>query len=419
MIQYISLLVFNQSIYIATVLNMANSFALLGEATPALELLLHLITDASAERGSLPKKDAKSVSPLRTTMYGQGSMKGQISVDKEDLDLLWRLYHISTLAEDWATSLAAAEEILAVVESGTVSDDIPIVRAALIFALLQCHRPSLAMEKYVEWKDRDAKGALGALFGLFEADASISTSSANMEKSAKGNGSIEGVQTVSDQCEEAADIVDCELNEVESVDDDGDGDGDVVLAGELGVATDNNRGISLVLMGKTKEAFAAFEEASVDRSSSNSQDMSWLLLRPRFNLSLLLWREGHRSEAAKVWMGTRILGPQTTSCDGDSDYQTKDLRTLLQEAISRHGLYCAKEKASGEMQAGTGEHIMPWRSADDNNVCYTGEGGTHIVGLDMEQVLAFDVIVLQHAVAERSKRESREFNNTFSGISRS
>ena len=408
----------NNNFFTATVLSMAKSFALLGEACPSEELLLHLVSDASCARGlsSASDKDNKTVKKM--ILHGnEGAAKRTSDGEWEDeRAILWQLFHISTLAEDWATGLAAAEELAAGVDNNnTLLDDTSMARASLIFAILQCHRHSLAIEKYVEWKDQGVTGALGALFDLFEADALITSCTVGMstEESAKGKrgGSIENVQEIFGKCEAAADKVENELNEDKGSDDDGSGSFGTGISSELGIATDNNRGISFVLTGKVKEALAAFEKASIDRLSTKSQDMSWLLFRPRFNLALLLWREWHRNEATKVWMGTRKLGPQARE---GNECQTKDLSAILQEAISRYGLYCAKKKASDP----TCTHglITPWLPTDDTSsasVSNTGECGTHFLGMNTEQVLAFDVVVLQHAVSERSKRESREFNSTF------
>lgn len=405
----------NNNSFTATVLSTAKSFALLGEARPSEEFLLHLVSDASCARGLSSASDKDDKTAKKIILHGNEGAANRVFDGKweEERSILWQLYHISTLAEDWATGLAAAEALAAGVDNNkTLLDDTPMARAALIFAILQCHRHSLAMEKCVEWKDQDVKGALGALFDLFEADALITSCTVGMstEESAKG-GSIESVQAIFDKCEAAVDKVENELNEDNESDDDGSGSLDIGIRSELGIATDNNRGISFVLTGKVKEALAAFEEASIDRLSIKSQDMSWLLLRPRFNLALLLWREGHRHEATKVWMGTRKFGPQARE---GNECQTKDLSAILQEAISRHGLYCAKKKAPGP----TCTHglITPWLPTDDTSsasVSNTGECGTHFLGVNMEQVLAFDVVVLQHAVTERSKRESREFNSNF------
>jgi len=404
--------------YRATVLCMAKSFAVLGEARPSEELLLHLVSAASCARGlsSASDKDNKTVKKM--ILHGNEGATKRASDGKgeDERAILWQLYHISTLAEDWATGLAAAEELAAHVDSNiTLLDDALMARAALIFALLQCHRHSLAIEKYVEWKDQGVTGALGALFDLFEADALITSctvgTSEDESAKGKGGGSIESVRAIFGKYEATVNMVENELNGDNESDDDGSWSFDIAISSELGIATDNNRGISFVLTGRVNEALAAFEEASIDRLSTKSRDMSWLLLRPRFNLALLLWREGHRNEATKVWMGTRKLGPQAHE---GNECQTKDLSAILQEAISRHGLYCAKKTASDP----TCTHglITPWLPTDDTSsasVSNTGECATHFSGVNMEQVLAFDVVVLQYAVSERSKRESREINSTF------
>ena len=150
--------------YEATVLGMANCFVMLGEATPAEELLLHLnaksVVSASDESPSIS-------TPLKMSL---GS--GDIASSTSKADLLWRIFFVSTLAEDWATCLAAAENLLDSTEgNNSLCNDLSCARAALIFSFLQCYRQSDALDKYVEWSNHDVGGSLGALLSLYEADA--------------------------------------------------------------------------------------------------------------------------------------------------------------------------------------------------------------------------------------------------------
>jgi len=322
----------------------------------------------------------------------------------KDVDLLWRIFFVSTLAEDWATCLAVAENLVDSIGSDNPHlDDVPCARAACIFALLQCHRYSDALSKYVEWCDhRDVGGSLGALFALYEADGLLSTEGGSVE-TPKTKSVYKGISNVSDMCQLAIEKqIESEEVTDKVVNDDGICDDDP----SLDVATDNNQGISFILEGNTKEALLAFEDASKSRSDSD-----WLLLRPRFNLSLLLWREGNRTEAANVWMGTRNLGD-----NGNDSYQGKDLRAKMDEAISRHGLYCAKKRSKPDeisAEAADGAKVLPWRSGNGQNAG-DGENISQLSGMDLEQILAFDVAVLQHAVAERSRKKSSR--NSFGGI---
>ena len=389
---------------------MAKSFALLGEPYPAEELLLYLLSSKPSTRRVFSPRpsgdDNRTVLPKKTILYCDEGTAKLGSDDFLDMErsILWQVYHISTLAEDWATSLATAEELARCVGN----DDMPMARVAFIFALLQCHRPSVAMEKCIEWKHKEVRGALGAMFSSFEADGLIMNNNVftGKEVSVKGNrsGSIEYAKKIYDKCQAAVDQLENAWNQDRDSEDNCSGSVDLATSREFNIAMENNRGISLVLTGRTKEALAAFEEASIDRrSTKTSRDMSWLLFRPRFNLALLLWREGYRNEAAKVWMGTRKLGDEASSTN---KYLSKDLRAVLQEAISRHGLFCAKKKASGRdsMSNVARENVTLWLPTNDKAACYAGESGTHVLGLSLEQVLAFDVVVLQHTVAERSKR---------------
>ena len=88
----------------------------------------------------------------------------------------------------------------------------------------------------------------------------------------------------------------------------------------------------------------------------------------------------------------------------------------MDEAISRHGLYCAKKRSKSDDisgEAADGPKVMYWRSDNGQN---TGDGEkiSHLSGMNLEQILAFDVAVLQHAVAERSRKNSSR--NSFGGI---
>ena len=380
--------------YRATILGISNSFVMLGDATPAEELLLHL----NAKPATSSSGSGQNGTALKIALGDNDN-----NTSTKDVDLLWRIFFVSTLAEDWATCLAVAENLVDSIGSDNPHlDDVPCARAACIFALLQCHRYPDALSKYVEWCDhRDVGGSLGALFALYEADGLISTEGGSVE-TPKTKSVYKGISNVSEKCQlaiekqiESEEVTDKVVNDDGSCDDDP----------SLDVATDNNQGISFILEGNTKEALLAFEDASKSRSDSD-----WLLLRPRFNLSLLLWREGNRTEAANVWMGTRNLGDS-----GNDSYQGKDLRAKMDEAISRHGLYCAKKRSKSDeisREAADGAKVLPWRSGNGQNAG-DGENISHLSGMDLEQILAFDVAVLQHAVAERSRKKSSR--NSFGG----
>ena len=385
--------------YEATVLGMANCFVMLGEATPAEELLLHLnaklVVSASDESPSISR-------PLKMSL---GS--GDIASSTSKADLLWRIFFVSTLAEDWATCLAAAENLVDSTEgNNSLCNDLSCARAALIFSFLQCYRQSDALDKYVEWSNDNVRGSLGALLSLYEADALLLVG--------RGKGDDEEVETKLDGVEISTVHEKCRLaieQQFESDDttDEVVSNGDTCSDLSLDIATDNNQGISCLLEGNTKEALLAFEDASKARPDSDL-----LLLRPRFNLSLLLWREGYKSEATKVWMGTRNLEDA-----GLKPSQGNELRAKMEEAISRHALYCAKKKSMpGDALGGTtdGAKITPWRSGDAENTGDEEKDKTaHLSGMDLEQILAFDVVVLQHAATESSRRESSR--NSFGGFS--
>ena len=374
--------------YQATVLGMANCFVMLGEATPAEELLLHLNAISSVST----LDDGPSISrPLKISLGD-----GDITTSSSEADLMWRIFFVSTLAEDWVTCLAAAENLTEKTGGkNSLCKDLSCARGALIFSLLQCHRQSDALDKYVEWSKDDVGGPLGALLSLYEADGFISVGGGEgggKELETKVDG--KGVSVVHDKCRLAIEKQFESGDTTEEVVSDGDSYSNVLLD----IATDNNQGISLILEGNTKEALLAFEDASKARPGSDL-----LLLRPRFNKSLLLWREGYKSEATKVWMGTRNIEDA-----GLKLHQGNDLRAKMEEAITRHALYCAKKRSTPGDALGIAADeakITPWRSDDAQNIG-DEEKTSHLSGMDLEQILAFDVVVLQHAVTEPSRKES-------------
>ena len=85
--------------------------------------------------------------------------------------------------------------------------------------------------------------------------------------------------------------------------------------------------------------------------------------------------------------------------------EASDLRGKMEEAISRHALYCAAKKRStpgNALEVATEKaKITPWSSGDVQSIGGE-EKASHLSGMDLEQVLAFDVIVLQHAITEKS-----------------
>lgn len=372
--------------YQATALGMADRFVLLGEATRAVELLKSLNPNSSISTSDRNQ----SSTPLKISLGNR-----EITNSSKE-DLLWRIFFVATLAEDWATSLAAAEKL---VEAGNDSlcKDVPCARAALIFSLLQCHRQSDALDKYVEWSDCDVGGSLGALLSLYEADALISVKGDDNDAPKPKIGGKE-ISAIHEKCRLAIE----QQFESEDITDSITGDDNICSDLSLDIATDNNQGISFILQGNTKDALLAFEDASKARPDVDNL----LLLRPRFNLSLLLWREGHKSEAAKVWMGTRNLQENNIG-----PYQGEALHAKMEEAISRHALFCARKRsASGDALgvATDGAKISPWRSGEGQRTD-DEEETSHLLGMgmDLEQILAFDIVVLQHAVTEMKRNESR------------
>ena len=371
---------------------------MLGEATPALELLLHLNAKTSV---STSDKGPDISGPSKISLGDRDSANSTSRAD-----LMWRIFFASTLAEDWVTCLAAAKNLVETTEEDNLLySDLPCARAALIFSLLQCHRQSDALDKYVEWSNDDVGGSLGALLSLYEADALLLVGGGKgggKEVETKLDGA--GVSAVHEKCRLA---IQQQFESDETTDDDV-GDENFCSDLSLDIATDNNQGISCILEGNTKEALLAFEDASKARPNSDL-----LLLRPRFNLSLLLWREGYKSEATKVWMGTRNLEDS-----GLKSSQGNDFRAKMEEAISRHALYCAKKRSTPGDALGVatdGAKIMPWRSGDAKNVGDEEKDKTaHPSGMDLEQILAFDVVVLQHAATESSRKESSR--NSFGGL---
>ena len=310
-----------------TVSNMAHCFALLGEAGAAVELLLYILTMAPSPKCELNGSNVTTKLVLtkdRCLPYNGYGKKAPCldGVPSDDLpSLMWRLLYASSLSGDWVTCLSATEELCkggdqvataSIDDGGTGNVDASCARA---FVLLQCHRPSLAMERC----DQIMSARLGKedvpleiSLVLYKADAIISTEAGFYDNAndgvgldvEKGGGGVQAVQELT--CRALALLQEMILSN--------DHKNHTEKCNGLEVATRNNHGIASIMRGETMDAMRHFKDAALAEASGrlgNIVDVDRETttrscnLQPHFNLTLLLWREGHRTDAAETWLSAR------------------------------------------------------------------------------------------------------------------
>jgi hypothetical protein len=117
--------------------NMAACFIAMGDANTPLELLLHLWTTLNeSNRSSITEPRPRA---LLLSCGANGLEKATcaepIITDSTRIKLLWMLFHVSSLASDWATCLAAAEKLTEHEETGKEITSRVHIHIAYAFAL--------------------------------------------------------------------------------------------------------------------------------------------------------------------------------------------------------------------------------------------------------------------------------------------
>eukprot|EP00957_Ditylum_brightwellii_P045439 3444794-Ditylum_brightwellii.AAC.1 len=112
---------------------------------------------------------------------------------------------------------------------------------------------------------------------------------------------------------------------------------DCVMA-DLSTAIKNNNGLALLMEGKGQQTILMEnkENTSFDHVSALSQ---------HFNLSLVLWRDGHKDKATFLWLHMRGMGQLTRKNISSNEH--RKLKSDLEKAFNRHGLHIAEKNKHG------------------------------------------------------------------------
>ncbi|KAL9180801.1 hypothetical protein ACHAXT_011254 [Thalassiosira profunda] len=360
-----------------TVMNMALCFLAMGEVNTPLELLLHVWMTSAEPRPS----GSDAVRPTALLLSASSSeVEGTIKPtsgkmdDDTKMQLLWKLFHASSLAQDWGTCLNTLEEM------PTAGGCAPGLQVS-----------TLEIPRGLTGSESTSRAAVAL---LYHADASLLD-----EQSRDGSG-------------EEGTTLDCTKRALATIETAVVGRGYDEAQQDLFVAAYNNHGVASLTVGDSVEALRCFREAARHASSAGNSDaaLPWLLLPTYFNLSLLLLRDGHLEESAKSWLLARghfSTWQKAIRGDNQALRQLKDLRVV---AFNRHGLLMAKRSMQGDATALEQEVISEWvpPNAEDD----VSEESTRVGGVDASQITAMDVVLLRHAVSIAEKKASSSFRRT-------
>ena len=302
--------------------------------------------------------------------------------------LLWKLFHVSSLAQDWGTCLNAVEETLDVnnLQDGKYCD------LARSFALLQCRRPSAAREILHLKKALKAQSLL-ITAELYSADALLN------EKTMESNdGKTPLVYT-----QHALDFLSFVSRNKKSQ--------NSSSFQELQVTANNNHGIALLIAGDSTGALCHFQKAAKYSSLVNTNynvARSWLLFPASFNLALLLLRDGHLEESVKIWLNVRghlLIWQKAVNGDHGA---LRELKDRCEIANNCHGFLMAKRSMKAGALELDRENIMEWVPpvVEPGNV---NEDSSCVGGVDASQITALDVLLLRCAASMAEKKTLSSF----------
>ena len=378
-----------------TIVNMALCFLAMGEVHTPLELLLHLWLTISESQSMVTNTDTNDARAMAILLsYSRSEMECMSNASKKlelstKIQLLWKLFHVSSLAQDWSTCLNAMEEMPDEQNESCVTQ----LNLARAFALLQCRRPSAAQEVLDELLSQSSSDQFSLVMAeLYTADAFMLND--------QNEDFDENASTPLDCTQRTMDVLDSMSKNIWE---------DVSIQ-ELRVTTHNNHALALIMSGDSIGALRYLREAVKHSESSANVTLSWLLLPTYFNLSLLLLRDGHNDESAKSWLQARgYLSLWQTATRGDSTSLRK-LKDIKVVAINCHGLLMAK-RTMREGATWDQETIMEWvppvvERGDVN------EDSTRVGGLEASQIFALDVVLLRYAVASAEKKAKSSFRKS-------
>ncbi|KAL3791652.1 hypothetical protein HJC23_003909 [Cyclotella cryptica] len=387
--------------------NMASCFVALGDANTPLELLLHLWSTLNQSNGSSGTELRPRALFLScgSNELGKATNAESIINDTARIKLLWMLFHMSSLASDWATCLSAAEELT---EYEKTSEN-PISRlyidSAHAFALLQCRREKqsqdIALKLIQRLKTYDTHHLIldlvSTLTELHIADGTVMSGNA-----ANATCNYSPAQCTRRAMTSLRDLISSSMVKADS--------GSIF---ELRAIVLNNNGVASLVEGDAYTALSCFREASeliAYAQTSMSSHLSWLLIPTHFNLALLYLRDGRIDESAKAWLSIRGHLDTWESAKRGDNSELSSLRDNHLMAMNRHGLIMAKRNVTGGSFDVSWDHksVMEWvppvlenQEWQEDSVC--------IHGVDSAQVSTLDFVLLTYALSMAEKKASSLF----------
>lgn len=402
-----------------TTANLALCFLAMGDTNAPLELLLHLwmtLTESSSESSIVNNRTKPRAIALLLSPDGYEFESANRPGQFTKLQILWKLFQTSSIAQDWSTCLNATEEIAIHGKDCNDWQDESRVELARAFALLQCRRTSAAQditrtlllsasrdENKMRPRQLLSASLLQSIVALYHADALLLN-----EQIINYHDEVDTPYCT----QRAVAAVDASLRTLVS-------DGGHVIPSnaplrELQITAYNDHAISLIMSGDSVGALRYFREASklstvVCRTPAQDVQLCWLILPTFYNLSLLLMRDGHVEESAKSWLQLRghfSLWQQARRGDDDA---LRRMKELCATAINLHGLLVAKRSVQGNAMLWDQENILEWvppaAIAQDDAT----EDSIRVGGVDALQITALDALLLNYASSTAEKKSSSSF----------
>ncbi len=401
-----------------TTVNLALCFLAMGEANAPLELLLHLwmiLSETSPDsittnKVAIPRARALLISPAGCEFESNNL----IPQKRTKLQILWKLFQTSSISQDWSTCLSASEEImLHRPDEHDESHD----KLAHAFALLQCRLTSAAQETtrtliqgLSSPSDEDRKmpvhllssSLLLTVAALYHADA--------LMLNEQYNNYHDTSETPSHCTLRAVAAFDAGFRTLMN--------GDVNVGpnneflGELHIITYNDHAVSLLLSGDSVGALRYFREAarlSTVVCTGQAQDTKacWLIIPTYFNLSLLLMKDGHVEESAKIWLQLRGHFSVWQQALRGADDALRRIKELHVTAINRHGLLMTKRSMQADTMIWDQENVLEWVPPTEQDE--VTEDSSRFGGVDASQIIALDALLLKYAYSTAERKSWTSF----------
>ena len=279
--------------YKNTISNIAQCFGMLGEPESLLEILLHWTTLRNRNTSNTDMVHSVHLDLCQETE----------ALGSKDISVLYRLYFAATLTGDWETCRNAMGQIK------LLSKDAIIPIAEAFVALERGHPPDNILDAQVDQSLSD-NSIITMASSMYAAEALAA------QAITTANNSILDVILVKEKTAETlllwTKLKSCILTKP----------GDAIES-----CIWNNYGIALAVSGRPTEGMSYFLKAS---KASHDSGESLVCSLPIFNLSLILWREGSKLEACKLYLQNRgYKSNLVAALQGNAACLTSDLDQAL------------------------------------------------------------------------------------------